>query len=280
MDTTPADDLSVSSRTAVIKSSPSKAIFSTVVKFLYNDPNFKNALTTDEAIILYGYYMQATKGQNDEWRPSCIVFLLSGGLEDRKWQVWKNLGSMSKEEAAKNFLAEIMKINPDFMNIVIEPQKVSLRAMVQHDAAIKIQGLLRKVRGKKMLIQMVALQRSRDLQEFIEMLQKGIKVLKLRGDGSVTRKRFLALKLGASLLDSRLFTFASGYSRDATSTGAYIVDIAEVRLGSQSFMFRPIASSLNSSECMSIICSERTFDIQVGNYGTDIINSNTRIQVN
>lgn len=263
MDAALADDLSVTSVASVKKASPSKAIFSTVVKFLYNDPHFKNALTTDEALTLHGYFMQATKGQNDEYRPSCIIYLLSGGLEDRKWQVWKNLGSMSKEEAAKNFLAEIMKVNPDFMNIVIEPQKVSLRAMVQHDAAIKIQGLLRKVRGKKMLIQMVALQRSKDLQEFIEMLQKGIKVLKLRGDGSVTRKRFLALKLGTTLLDSRLFTFASGYSRDATTKGAYLVDIAEVRLGAQSFMFRPIAASLNSSECMSIICSERTFDIQV-----------------
>ena len=248
---------------AIKKHTPSRGVFTTVVKYLYNDPQFRNALTADETVTLYGYHMQATRGPNDEWRPSCLLYVLTGGLEDKKWQFWKNLGSMNKDEAASKFLAEIMSINPDFMNIVIEPQKISLRSMVQHEASMKIQGLLRKVRAKNMLVKMVAQVRTRDLQEFTEVLQQGIKVLKLRSDGSVMRKRFLSLKMGATLADARLFTYASGYSRDATTKGAYVVDVAEVRLGAHSFLFRPIAASLPSSDCMSIICSERTFDIQV-----------------
>jgi acyl-CoA-binding protein len=245
------------------KSNASRGIFYTVVKYLYRDPIFTNSLTTEEAISLYGYYMQATIGPNVDARPSCLLFVFSSGIEDQKWQFWKNLGNMTKSDAATKFLGQIMHINPDFMNYVVEPQKLSIRGMIQYEAAMKIQGLLRKVRAKKYLVQLIAKVRASDLQEFLDMLQKGIKVMKLRSDGSVMRKRFLALKMGSSLADSRLFTFASGYSRDATSKGTYLVDIADVQLGAHSFHFRPIASSLNSEECMSIISSERTFDIQV-----------------
>ena len=208
--------------------------------------------------------MQATKGTNTELRPSCIITFFSGTTNaDKKWQIWKNLGLMSKEDACTKFLGEIMHINPDFMNHVIEPESMSIRGLMQYHAAQKIQGMFRSNRSMKRVVRMIAKTRANDLQLFIGMLVKGIRVLKLRSDGGAAKKRYLALKMGNSLADSRLYTFTEGYSPDSSAKGAYLVDIADVRLGAKSFLFVPVASSLKDYECMSIICSERTFDLQI-----------------
>ncbi len=148
------------------------------------------------------------------------------------------------------------------MNHIVEPKGVTLRAAMQLEAASKIQGLIRKVRSTRLFVNILKFKRRDDVSFLVDLLKRGIQVVKIRSDGGAAKKRFLALKVGTSLADSRIYTYANGMIKD-TSKGAYLVDIADIRLGAHSYLFSHIRDHLDHEKCLSIVCGERTFDLQI-----------------
>ena len=208
------------------------------------------------------YYQQATIGPNNEPRPSCFVSFFSGGDVDKKWTCWKNLGNLSGEDARTKFLGEIMHVKPDFMNadVMTGSKRASLRAIMQHDAAEIIQTAVRGMLARNKFAHLLTTSRIEDVEKLIDLLVIGIVVKILRSDGGAMTKKILSLVMGTSIYDSKLSI--SGKSKE-TEMSAYLVDIAEIRLGAKTYRFTPIQARMNENECFSIIFSERTFDIQV-----------------
>lgn len=69
-------------------------ISSSVVK------NLKTRPSNEELLIIYGLYKQATVGDCDIPKPSGIL-----NIKDKsKWESWKKLESMSKEEAMLKYV--------------------------------------------------------------------------------------------------------------------------------------------------------------------------------
>ncbi len=55
----------------------------------------------------YALFKQATEGENKTKAPSRLKV-----VEKYKWDAWKKLGKMSKEEAMKKYVERLTKINP------------------------------------------------------------------------------------------------------------------------------------------------------------------------
>ena len=137
---------------------------------------------------------------------------------------------------------------------------------MQLEAAARIQGLVRKVRSKRLFMKMMKFKRRDDVSYLIELLKRGIPVKKLRSDGGASRKRFLSLSIDDNFAMSRLYTYTNGSMKD-TSKGAYLMDLADVRLGPHSFLFQHIRDTFDHKQCISIICGERTWDLEIINGG-------------
>lgn len=54
---------------------------------------------------LYAYFKQATHGPNDTTKPKFYQF-----VEAYKWDAWRQLGDMSREDAMSNYISELKKI--------------------------------------------------------------------------------------------------------------------------------------------------------------------------
>jgi len=62
--------------------------------------------TTDLQLKFYSYFKQATEGPNTKPKPS--FWDIPGQV---KWSSWKNLGSMTKEEAMAAYIEELKTVN-------------------------------------------------------------------------------------------------------------------------------------------------------------------------
>ena len=65
----------------------------------------------DSASLLkfYALYKQATVGPCNTYQP--LMFM---GSVAKKWRAWKKLGDMSYDDAMKNYILELDKLNPDW----------------------------------------------------------------------------------------------------------------------------------------------------------------------
>ena len=203
--------------------------------------------------------MRIIVGPNDEVRPSCIVAFFNTQI-DKKWSYWKNLGNMSREDACTKFLGEVMHIRPDFMQAEVGNKNRTLRSAMQHDAAEMIQKAMRGVIARSRFTQLMINSRKDDVQRLVDMLLVGIPVVVLRREAGTAKRRILALTMGANIQESKIFVYGR---KDSTSSSVYLVDIADVRIGAQSHNFKQVASAVTDEHCFSIICSEKTLDVQV-----------------
>ena len=198
-------------------------------------------------------------GPNDEVRPSCIVAFFNTQI-DKKWSQWKNLGNMSKNDACTKFLGEIMHIQPDFMQAEVGSKKITLRSAMQHDAAEVIQKAMRGVIARNRFTQLMINSRRDDVQRLTDMLLVGIPVVVLKSDTGTAKRRVLALSTSANIQESKIFIYGR---KNCLNTSVYLVDIADIRIGARSYYFKQVADAVTDEHCFSIICSERTIDIQV-----------------
>lgn len=65
--------------------------------------------TADNMLIAYGYYKQATIGDNNEERPQES----SNVVQTFKYDAWKRLEGMPQEEARKKYIELIKKLLKD-----------------------------------------------------------------------------------------------------------------------------------------------------------------------
>lgn len=65
--------------------------------------------TADNMLIAYGYYKQATVGDNNEERPQES----SNVVQTFKYDAWKRLEGMPQEEARKKYIELIKKLLKD-----------------------------------------------------------------------------------------------------------------------------------------------------------------------
>ena len=148
------------------------------------------------------------------------------------------------------------------MNHIVEPRGITLRAVMQYEAASRIQSMIRNVRSRRLFLHMLKFKRRDDMNYLIELLKRGMKILKTRSDGNGVKKRFLFLEMGQTLETSRLYTCANGMMADK-SKWVYLADIADVRLGARSYLFNHFQESLDHKKCLSIICGASTFDFEI-----------------
>lgn len=66
-------------------------------------------LNNNQLLELYGYFKQGLEGQCSVSRPSWI-----DGRGRRKWDAWKALGDMSKEEAKERYVQLMQKFEPEY----------------------------------------------------------------------------------------------------------------------------------------------------------------------
>ena len=64
-----------------------------------------NKLSNEQKLSLYALYKQATDGENHRPEPSKISV-----SDHAKWDAWKKLGAMSKEEAQKKYIEGAAKL--------------------------------------------------------------------------------------------------------------------------------------------------------------------------
>ena len=75
-----------------------------------------------------------------------------------------------------------------------------------------------------------------------------------------SRKEGVCSNIGSNIQNSKIFVYGR---KNALSFSVYLVDIANVRIGARSYNFKQVASAVTDEHCFSIICSERTIDVQV-----------------
>lgn len=81
-------------------------VFESAVAIVRNLPKEGPIKPSDELKLkLYAYYKQATHGPNDTPKPKFYQF-----VESYKWDAWNKLGDMSREEAMRNYIAELKNI--------------------------------------------------------------------------------------------------------------------------------------------------------------------------
>ncbi len=64
-------------------------------------------ITNEDKLQFYGMFKQATAGPNNTKAPSRRKI-----VERYKWDSWKKLGSISKEEAMKKYVEKLSKLDP------------------------------------------------------------------------------------------------------------------------------------------------------------------------
>lgn len=81
-------------------------IFNSAVSIVRNLPKEGSIKPSDELKLkLYAYFKQATYGPNDTPKPRFYQI-----VEAYKWDAWRKLGSMSKEEAMLNYIGELKQV--------------------------------------------------------------------------------------------------------------------------------------------------------------------------
>jgi diazepam-binding inhibitor (GABA receptor modulator, acyl-CoA-binding protein) len=70
-------------------------------------PNLDN----ETKLLFYAYFKQATNGPNNTKAPSRLKV-----VDRYKWDAWKKLGKMSKEDAMKKYVERLNTIAPDWKN--------------------------------------------------------------------------------------------------------------------------------------------------------------------
>lgn len=86
---------------------------------------------SDKLIKLYGYYKQATEGPCNVSKPSFFDF-----KGKTKWEAWKQLGNLSKNEAKSLYVETIKTIDPNFKEREEKNEKehwVKVSTMVKED---------------------------------------------------------------------------------------------------------------------------------------------------
>jgi len=90
-------------------------------KFCSNLQGFDKCLSQEDHLFLYGRYKQATVGPCNTRKPSCMDiegYYSPSREEIRKWNTWKNLGNMSKEQAKNDYIQKLNAIDPDWLEKV------------------------------------------------------------------------------------------------------------------------------------------------------------------
>jgi len=82
--------------------------FESAVKFIVGNKAPK-APSQKEQLTFYGLFQQAEKGPNNTKEPSRLNIVAR-----LKWQAWKDLGSISKDEAKKRYVQALDKITPNW----------------------------------------------------------------------------------------------------------------------------------------------------------------------
>ncbi|KAK2144294.1 hypothetical protein LSH36_770g01024, partial [Paralvinella palmiformis] len=78
----------------------------------------------DKKLLFYSYYKQAKFGKNPHDQPWAIQFEAKA-----KWEAWKKLGDMSKEEAMKLYVEEMYKVaNGGYVIFCLRAQLIEWRS--------------------------------------------------------------------------------------------------------------------------------------------------------
>lgn len=85
---------------------PVEEIFESAVSIVRNLPKEGPIKPSDELKLkLYAYYKQATHGPNDTPKPRFYQI-----VEVYKWDAWRKLGDMSKEDAMLRYIGELKQV--------------------------------------------------------------------------------------------------------------------------------------------------------------------------
>lgn len=85
---------------------PIEEIFESAVSIIRNLPKEGSIKPSDELKLkLYAYYKQATHGPNDTPKPRFYQI-----VEAYKWDAWRKLGNMSKEDAMLSYINELKQV--------------------------------------------------------------------------------------------------------------------------------------------------------------------------
>lgn len=91
----------------------------------------QEGIDDSKLLTLYGYYKQATDGPCNFPKPSFFDF-----KGRAKWEAWKQLGNLSKDEAKSMYIEMILKIDPSFV-VSEEPEEkehwIRVSTMMKHD---------------------------------------------------------------------------------------------------------------------------------------------------
>ncbi|XP_076036836.1 acyl-CoA-binding domain-containing protein anorexia [Oratosquilla oratoria] len=68
-----------------------------------------DSVPNDKLLYLYGRYKQATEGPCHTVKPGLFDF-----RGKQKWQAWKDLGNLSKDDAMKEYVDALLDIDPDW----------------------------------------------------------------------------------------------------------------------------------------------------------------------
>jgi acyl-CoA-binding protein len=78
------------------------------VEYIAKGPEVKG-ITNELKLKFYGLYKQATDGPCNEKEPSRLQV-----VKRMKWQAWKELGKMTKEEARKAYIVQLEGVAPSW----------------------------------------------------------------------------------------------------------------------------------------------------------------------
>ena len=89
-----------------------------------------------QLLVLYAHYKQANEGPCKSSKPSFLLF-----KEKQKWQAWKNLGNIPKEQAMQFYIDAVKDVDLDWENNTFEHKvgwvRVSCLADTSNDLVIK-----------------------------------------------------------------------------------------------------------------------------------------------
>lgn len=82
-------------------------IFNRAANYLSQNDSIE--ISNQNKLLLYGFYKQATLGKCTTSNPLGINI-----IQNAKWSQWNSLGEMDKEEAMKNYIEIVKKLNINF----------------------------------------------------------------------------------------------------------------------------------------------------------------------
>eukprot|EP01017_Pseudomicrothorax_dubius_P024795 TRINITY_DN2635_c0_g1_i2.p1 TRINITY_DN2635_c0_g1~~TRINITY_DN2635_c0_g1_i2.p1 ORF type:complete len:104 (-),score=28.43 TRINITY_DN2635_c0_g1_i2:182-493(-) len=86
-----------------------KKDFEKALEYIKNSSSTGLEMTNKHKLLFYALFKQATDGQCTGPSPSRLKV-----VEKAKYDAWKGLGSISKEEAMKRYIAELTLIQPNW----------------------------------------------------------------------------------------------------------------------------------------------------------------------